>query len=451
MTSTLPNPPVTEAPPAPPAKPTAPVQAPAEPAPSSSRRVAIAGMIGSTVEWYDFYLYGTATALVFNELFFSSLDPVTGVLAAFGTYTVGFLARPLGAAVAGHMGDRLGRKPVLVASLLVMGLASALVGLLPTYRQAGLIAPILLVVLRLVQGFAVGAEQGGAAVLTVESATSKRRGLWGSFAMSGSSLGLLLSSSAFALTQWLTDDKAFLAWGWRVLFLSSVVLIVVGLVLRATLQEPKVFTTVQPAEKPLRDIVRHHRAPLFQAIGMRISQTGASYFYTVFVLFYLTEQTSHPKSLGVTAVTISAAVSMLTSPLWGAASDRFGRRPVFLFGAIGSALYVVPFFLLVQNGSAAVIVLSVVLGVNVFHDAMFGPQAAWFSELFRTDMRMSGASLGYQTGAVLGGGLLPLVATSLYLLAAKTPWLVCGYFLLLSALTITAALRAPETRGRELG
>ncbi|MCC5480854.1 MFS transporter [Streptomyces sp. NPDC059680] len=420
--------------------------APAAPRPAGIGRIAVASMIGSAVEWYDFYLYGTASALVFNKLFFSSLDPVAGILAAFATYAVGFAARPLGAAAAGHFGDRWGRKPVLVMSLFTMGLASALVGALPTYRQAGLLAPVLMVVLRVVQGFAVGAEQGGAAVLTVESARSARRGLWGGFAMSGSSLGLLLSSGAFALTQGLLDDHQFAVWGWRVLFLSSLVLIVVGLVLRSTIDDSEAFTAAPRVQRPVYDTLRHHRGPLTLAVGLRVSQTAVSYFYTVFVLFYLTDHGHHGKGLGVTVITVSAALSMLTAPAWGALSDRFGRRPVFLFGAVGSALYVVPFFLLVDTGSPVLAGIAVLIGVNVFHDAMFGPQAAWLSELFRTGVRMSGASLGYQTGAVLGGGLLPLLATSLYLVASREPWLVCAYLLLLSALTVTAALRAPETR-----
>ncbi|OIJ93028.1 MFS transporter [Streptomyces sp. MUSC 14] len=417
---------------------------------AATGRIAVASMIGSAVEWYDFYLYGTATALVFNKLFFSSLDPVAGILAAFATYAVGFAARPLGAAAAGHFGDRWGRKPVLVVSLFTMGLASALVGALPTYRQAGLLAPVLMVVLRVVQGLAVGAEQGGAAVLTVESARSARRGLWGGFAMSGSSLGLLLSSGAFALTQGLLDDRQFALWGWRVLFLSSLVLVVIGMVLRTTIDDSARFTAASPVERPVYDTLRHHRGPLALAVGMRVSQTAVSYFYTVFVLFYLTDHGHHGKGLGVAVITVSAALSMLSTPGWGALSDRFGRRPVFLFGAVGSALYVVPFFLLVDTGSPVLTGIAVLIGVNVFHDAMFGPQAAWFSELFRTGVRMSGASLGYQTGAVLGGGLLPLLATSLYLVASRQPWLVCAYLLVLSALTVAAALRAPETREHEL-
>ncbi|MCQ4079627.1 MFS transporter [Streptomyces sp. RB6PN25] len=418
---------------------------------STARRVAIAGMIGSAVEWYDFYLCGTAAALVFNQLFYSQLPAAAAVVASFGTYAVGFVARPLGAAVAGHLGDRVGRKPVLVVTLFLMGLGSALVGVLPTYRQAGLAAPALLVALRLVQGFAVGGEQGGASVLTVEIAGAGRRGLWGSVVNSGSSLGLLLSSGGFALTQALLDRHAFLVWGWRVLFLAGLVLIAVGLVIRSTVPEPPLYRAAERTARPLRTVVRHHRAALLQAVGMRISQTAASYFYTVFVLYYLTlRRVPGAATVGVLAVSVSAALSLLTTPAWGALSDRVGRRPVFLFGALGSALYIAPFFLLVEARSPAVIVLGVVVGVNVFHDAMFGPLAAWFSELFRTDVRFSGAALGYQAGAVLGGGLLPLLAASLCLAAGGQPWLVCGYFLVLSALTVTAAVRAPETLGQSL-
>jgi MHS family shikimate/dehydroshikimate transporter-like MFS transporter len=419
---------------------------------SSTRRVAAAGMIGSTVEWYDFYLYGTASALVFSKLFFPNLSPVTGVLATVAAYTVGILARPLGAFAAGHFGDRYGRRPVLVWSLFIMGSASALIGVLPTYAEAGLLAPVLLTGLRLLQGFAVGGEQGGAAVLMVESSSVGRRGFWGSLVMSGSSAGLLLASGAFALTRSVLTDEQFLSWGWRILFLTSVALIVVGMVIRASISEPETFVAARRddklAESPLRTVFSEHRRSLLLVIGMRISQTAASYFFTVFVLFYLDYEVPEQKNIGVLAVTTSAALSLLTGPLWGALSDRIGRRKLFLAGAISTALYIVPFFLIVDTHSPIPIFAGVLLGLNVFHDAMFGPLAAWFSELFPTDVRYSGTSIGYQVGPVLGGGLLPLIATSLFFLGGNRPWLISGYFLVLSALTIAAALLAPETRGR---
>jgi MHS family shikimate/dehydroshikimate transporter-like MFS transporter len=419
---------------------------------TSTRRVAAAGMIGSAVEWYDFYLYGTASALIFNELFFSNLSPATGVLATFATYTVGILARPLGAIAAGHLGDRHGRKPVLVWSLFMMGIASALIGVLPTYAQVGLLAPALLTLLRLLQGFAVGGEQGGAAVLMIESSSANRRGFWGSVVMSGSSAGLLLASGAFAATRALLTDEQFLDWGWRALFLTSVILIVVGVVIRISIHEPDEFVAArrdnQLSRSPLRSVVGKHRRNLTLAIGMRISQTAASYFFTVFVLFYLEYEVPEYRNIGVVAVTTSAALSLVTGPLWGALSDRLGRRRLFLAGAISSALYIVPFFLIVDTHSPVLIFMGILLGLNIFHDAMFGPLAAWFSELFPMDVRYSGTSIAYQIGPVLGGGLLPLIATSLFFLGGSRPWLISTYLLVLSATTITAAILTPETRGR---
>lgn len=420
---------------------------------SSIRRVVMAAFIGSTMEWYDFYLYGTATVLVLNKLFFPAGNATTATLAALATYTVGFLARPVGAMVAGHLGDRIGRRPVLVLSLIGMGLASSLVGVLPTYARIGMAAPALLVVLRLLQGFAVGGEQGGSAVLTVESANAKRRGLWGSLGQSGSAAGLLLASSAFLLMRAVLPKSEFLAWGWRVPFLFSFVLIAVGLVIRLTVREPAVFAAVartRKSRRPVRDVLRHHRRSLLLATGMRVSQTAASYFYTVFALFYINLRVPEHATVGTLAIVISSGLSVLSAPFWGALSDVIGRRRVFLAGAIGSAAYIFPFFWIVNTHSPLWIVVGVLIGLNICHDAMFGPQAAWFSELFHTKVRLSGVAIGYQAGSVFGGGLLPLVATSLLLLAGGHTWAICVYFLALSALTVVAAVIAPETRAMAL-
>ncbi len=422
---------------------------------SSTRRVAAAGMIGSAVEWYDFYLYGTASALVFNQVFFSNLSPVSGILASFAAFSVGILARPLGGIVGGHFGDRYGRKPILVWSLVFMGSTSVLIGILPTYAQAGVLAPILLTALRVGQGFAVGAEQGGAAVLAVESSPVGSRGFWSSLVMSGSSVGLLLASGAIALTSSVLKDDQFMEWGWRVLFLASAVLIVVGLVIRSSIVEPGTYTVADgengSKKSPFRTLVSSHRKMLVLVIGMRISQTAASYFFTVFVLFYINYEVPEHRDIGILAVTVSAALSILTGPMWGALSDRMGRRALFLFGAVSSAVFIIPFFLIVDTHSPSLIFIGVLLGLNVFHDAMFGPLAAWFSELFPKDVRFTGTSIGYQFGPVLGGGLLPLIATSLFFLGGSRPWLISAYFIFLSVLTITAAVKAPETKKRIKG
>lgn len=426
---------------------TGPSDAPTSP---QIRRAAIAALLGSTAEWYDFYLYSSAAALVFSHVFFSGLGDSGGILAAFGTYAVGFGARPLGALIAGALGDRMGRRSTLIGSLLLMALSSALIGVLPGDRQIGTLAPVLLIVLRILQGLSVGGQQGGAVVLVAETAGPGRRGLWTGVSNAGSSAGLLLATGAFALID-LASHHFLMTWGWRLLFLANVLVGGVGFLVRLGLQESPVFLQARErdelAKQPVRDVLTGHRRDLLIGVGLRISQTAVSYFYTAFVLFYEGHVDGGNEQAALTAVTVSAGISMVTTPFWGGLSDRFGRRRLFLFGAIGSLLYMGPFFLLAETGSPLVIVLAVIVGVNLFHDAMYGPQSAWLGEQFRTSVRYSGAALSYQVGALLGGGMLPLVATWLYYLQSGSPWLIWAYFAVLSALTVWAAARAPETSG----
>lgn len=416
---------------------------------SAPRKAAVASLVGTTIEWYDFYLYGTASALVFNHLFFSGTSPVTGILAAFATYAVGFGARPVGAVVAGHLGDRWGRTSVLVASLLVMGISTVLIGVLPVYRQVGVIAPVLLVLVRVVQGLAVGGEWGGAALIAVEHARPGRRGLFGSFTQIGSSIGMLLASGGFATVRGLGGEPAFESWGWRLPFLASAVLIAVGLVVRITLEDAPVFARTRDAgqlvRQPLVEVFRAHQRNLWLTTGMRVSQIGVYTLYTTFGLSYLQRYFGASSNLGLTGVLVVSVVGLVSTPLWAALSDRVGRRPVYLFGAIGSAAFFGVFFLAVDSVSPVWTVFAMVVGTNVFHDAMYGPQAAWFTELFGTRVRYSGTSIGYQFGSVVGGGLTPLVATSLLVVGGGSPWLVVVYFLVLSVVTIASACLAPET------
>ena len=415
---------------------------------ATPRRAAIAGLVGTTIEWYDFYLYATAAALVFGPLFFSDADPSTGVLASFATYAAGFGARPIGAIVAGHLGDRVGRRSVLVGSLLLMGLATAAIGLLPTYSSVGLFAPALLVVMRLLQGLAVGAEWGGAVLMAVEHASGeKRRGLYGSFPQIGSSAGMLLASGVYAGTLAVAGQEAFLAGAWRIPFLLSLVLVVVGLVIRLSLADPAVFTDDRAAgrlaRRPVVEVLRTEPRTVLLTIGSRIAQNALYILATTFGLTYLAQTTDVGSGPGLTAVMVASAIGLLSTPLWAVLSDRVGRRPVYLIGAVGAPLFLAVFFLLLDTGSTALIVLAMVVLVNVFHDSMYGPQAAWYSELFSTRVRYSGASLGYQIGSVIAG-TTPLVATAL-LIAGDGPWLIWAYFAVLSAITITATVLTPET------
>jgi MFS family permease len=428
----------------------------ATPAPARPRRAAIAGLVGTTIEWYDFYLYATAAALVFGPLFFSSADPSTGVLASFAAYAAGFGARPVGALIAGHLGDRVGRRTMLVAALLLMGVATAAIGALPTYPQVGLLAPVLLVTMRLLQGVAVGAEWGGAVLMSTEhaehagpSGAARRRGLFGSFPQIGSPAGMLLASGIFAIVRGSMDRATFLAWGWRIPFLLSLVLVAVGLAIRLSLRDAPLYEEAkrrgEVARRPLVEVATGHRRNLWLTIGLRMSQNALYVLCTTFALTYLAQGKAADPGAGLTAVIIASAIGLVSTPAWAMLSDRVGRRPVYLAGAIGATVASLGFFLLLDTGSTVLIVLAMVITVNVFHDAMYGPQGAWFTELFPTGVRYSGASIGYQFGSVLSGGTAPLIAAALLLAGGGRPWLIWAYFLVLSALTITAAVRAPET------
>ena len=425
------------------------------PATARPRRAALASLVGTTIEWYDFYLYATASALVFGPLFFPSVSPSAGVLASFATYAAGFGARPIGALIAGHLGDRIGRRTVLVAALLLMGLATAAIGLLPGYATVGTLAPVLLVTLRILQGLAVGAEWGGAVLMSVEHTEApRRRGLSGSFPQIGSPAGMLLATGSFTLVRASMDKATFLDWGWRVPFLLSVVLVAIGLAIRLGLADAPVYRRLHErnavVRRPLAEVTRLHRRALWLTVGMRMSQNALYVLCTTFALTYLSKGTGADPGAGLLAVIVCSAIGLVSTGAWAALSDRVGRRPVYLFGAIGSAVASLGFFLLLDTGSTVLIVLAMVVTVNVFHDAMYGPQGAWFTELFPTGVRMSGASIGYQFGSVLSGGTAPLIAAALLLAGGGRPWLIWAYFLVLSALTIAATWLAPETYRAEI-
>jgi len=414
---------------------------------SSIRPVIVSSFIGTTIEWYDFFLYGTAAALVFNQLFFPSFEPLAGTLAAFGTYAVGFAARPLGGIVFGHYGDKIGRKAMLVLALLIMGVATFLMGLLPTYNSIGVWAPILLVALRFIQGIGVGGEWGGAVLMAVEHSPQGRRGYYGSWPQMGVPAGLLLANLVFLASSTYLPEEQFLAWGWRIPFLVSIILVGVGLFIRLRLMETPAFRQVQEsgtgAPMPIIDVLRTYPKQVLLAMGMRIAENGTFYVLTVFVLSYVAGQLALDRNVGLYGVLIAATIGLLTTPLFGALSDRVGRRRVYLFGALFSLVFAFPFFWLVNTGIEPLIWLAIVLGVNIGHDAMYGPQAAYFSELFGTRVRYSGASLGYQLASVLAGGLSPLIATALL---GYYSWpAVALYTAGMAIITVVATYLAAET------
>ena len=415
----------------------------------SLRQVALASFIGTTIEWYDFFLYGTAAALVFDKLFFPSVSPTIGTLAAFATFGVGFAARPVGGIVFGHFGDRVGRKSMLVISLLIMGLATAAIGILPTYASIGIAAPIALVVLRLAQGLGVGGEWGGAVLMSVEHAPKGKRGLYGSFPQMGVPAGLLLSTLVFAFMQSATTEAAFLSWGWRIPFLFSILLVGVGLFIRMRIMESPTFQQVKDtgteAPKPIVDVVKTHPREVLVAMGMRIAENGVFYIFTVFVLAYAEDTLKLGKSTMLTGVGIAAAVGLVTVPLWGSLSDRFGRKKLYMAGAVFSTLFAFPFFTMVDTKETVLVWLAMVLGVNVGHDLMYGPQAAFYSEMFGTRVRYSGASLGYQLASVLSGGFAPLIAAALLAANHDDPTLVAVYMVVMGVITVVATAFARET------
>ena len=412
----------------------------------SIKLVAVASMIGTTIEWYDFFLYGTAAALIFNRLFFPTFDPLVGTLASFGTYTVGFVARPIGGIVIGHYGDRIGRKSMLVLTLVIMGVATFGIGLLPTYAQVGPWAAVSLVVLRLAQGFAVGGEWGGAVLMAVEHAPAGRRGFYGSWPQLGVPAGLLLSTAVFAQFARLPEDQ-FLSWGWRVPFLLSLLLVGVGLIIRLQIQETPAFTRLKTAQtearRPIIELLRSQRKEVLLAMGARLAENGAFYIYTVFVLVYGTQKVGLDRQTVLNGVLIAAACALVAIPVCGALSDRLGRRPVYLFGASVTALFAYPLFWLLDTGSTILVWLALVVALVFAHSPMYGPQAAFLAELFGTRVRYSGASLGSQFSSVIAGGLSPFVATALL---PHGRGALASYIIAMALVTIVAVLMASETR-----
>ncbi|MCU1667626.1 MAG: transporter [Blastococcus sp.] len=418
----------------------------------SMRKVIVASLIGTSLEWYDFFLYSAAAAVVFNRLFFPNVSPVTGTLLAFSTAAVGFVARPLGGILFGHLGDRRGRKPVLVLTLLLMGTATVLIGALPTYSSIGVAAPVLLAVLRFTQGLGLGGEWGGAVTMTLEHGVPERRGFNTSWPQVGVPLGNLLAAGMLGLLGAVLSEDQFLAWGWRVPFLLSGLLVLAGLWIRRTVAESPLFADVEragaKAKMPLVEVVRRHPRELLVAMAARIGTDVAFYTFTVYSLVFLTTSVGLPRSLGLTAVLIGSAVQLVLIPLFGGLSDRLGRRPVYAIGAVAAAVWAFAFFPLLSSGTTAVVVLAVVVALAA-HAAMYGPQAAFIAELFSTELRYSGASMGYQLAGVLGGGIAPIVSIAL-VRAFGTPFAVSVYVLAMMALTLLALALAPETAHRSL-
>ncbi|HEX5985170.1 MAG TPA: MFS transporter [Nocardioides sp.] len=422
-------------------------------APPSPQRVAMASAVGATIEWYDFFLYGTAAGLVFDKLFFNGLDGPAAQFAAFGTFAVGFLARPVGGIIFGHYGDRIGRKKMLVLTLLIMGLGTAAIGLLPSYDSIGVWAPILLVVLRVLQGIGIGGEYGGAVLLAVEYAPARRRGFFGSFAHIGVPGGLLLASGAFSLAS-LLPDEAFLAWGWRACFLLSVVLLAIGAYIRLSVMETPAFARVQArkqvAKMPMIDLIKEQPKPLLLGMGTRFVEGFTFNFFSVYLLAYVVTNVGLTKSTALQGVLVGATLGVVLVPITGALSDRLGRKPVYNVGAWLALLFAFPAAALVQSGGTAAIITTFVFGLGILYGTVYGPLAAFWSELFDTRYRYTALSTLYQMSGIVASGLTPLIAAWLVTRGDGTLWLVAAYNALVAATSLVCMRLLPETRGRDL-
>jgi len=422
-------------------------------------KVVFASLIGTAVEWYDFFLYGSAAALVFGALFFPEADPVNATLLAFGTYAVGFVARPLGGIVFGHFGDRVGRKKMLVTSLMLMGGATIAIGLLPTYATIGIAAPLLLLACRLLQGFAVGGEWGGAVLMAAEHGRDEHRGFWSSWPQAGVAMGNLLATGVLWVLAAVQSEDAFLAWGWRVPFLLSAVLVMVGLWVRLSVEESPVFKEArdeiaekkqQDSHMPLLEVIKNYPREVFIAMGMRMAENISYYIFTVVVITYITTYAGQDKGPILQALLIGSVVHFVWIPIVGAVSDRVGRRPLYLAGAVGVAAWSFVFFDLVDKGGQGNLILAVVVGL-MLHGLMYAPQAAFFSELFGTSVRYTGASVGYQLASIFAGALAPIIAVELLgSVEESNTTAVALYVCVASVLTLIAVFFAKETKASSL-
>jgi MFS family permease len=406
-------------------------------------KTAIGSAVGTTIENYDFLAYGTAAALYFGPLFFPGNDPVTGVLIGFATFGVGFAMRPLGGIIGGYLGDKYGRKPVLVIALLLMGISTFGIGVLPTFEQVGMLAPVLLTLIRIIQGLAFGAEWGGAILMTFEHAPWRKRGKYTAIPQIGVPLGVFLANLAFL---WSTNLPG--EWAWRLPFLLSSVLIVAGMIIRATVHESPEFVDSKTAgtlvKNPIATVLRRDWRTVLRVIGLRLAETGGFYIVVTYLLSYLTSNELAERQWALTCLIIATAIGSFTTVFWGALSDRIGRRKVYLIGTILVIAFGFPLFLLANTGIDGLVLLVYLIGLPIIHDMLAGTQGAYFSELFDTNTRTSGASLGYQFSAAISG-FVPLIAGSVAVFAGWSG--VALLFVAVGVIGFVATLLTRETWG----
>lgn len=414
---------------------------------SSHRLAGISSMVGTTIEWYDFFIYGAAAALIFNKLFFPNLDPLTGVLAAFATYAVGFIGRPLGGLVFGHFGDKIGRKSMLLLTLMLMGIPTVLIGLLPTYESIGYWAAIGLVILRFIQGMAMGGEWGGAVLMAVEHAPEGKKGFWGSLPQASTGGGLMLASIALGLVS-LLPEQALFSWGWRIPFLASIILLVVGWYIRVKVPESPDFEKVkQQAEAvkvPALQVFKQHPKQLISIIVARAAENAWFYIASTFTLAYTTTQLGIARQEILFATICGAAVILVMTPLCGHLSDKVGQRNMFMFGLCVLALYCYPFFSMLNSKDPVLVWTAIVLAIGVVFPLMYAPQAQLFARQFPAEIRYSGISISVQLAGVVGGGLAPLIATKLLSVGGGSPYLIMLYIASMAVVAIIATSFMPR-------
>ena len=389
------------------------------------QKVALTSLAGTSIEWYDFFLYGAAAALVFPTVFFGDTTPSTALILSLLTFAAGFIARPIGGIIFGHYGDRVGRKKTLVVALVLMGISSTLIGLLPTYAMIGVIAPILLTSLRFAQGLAIGGQWGGAMLLVTESAPPSQRGYYGAFAQAGATLGVLLANLALILTSSILSEESFFSWGWRIPFLASAILILISMYIQLNLEDTKAFKDLQAErgnqevkyssikKSPIIEAIKKYPARIALAAGAFLSIQVTFYILVAFLLAYGVSSAEISRDSMLAAVLIASAIMVPSQFLFSSYSDKYGRKGIFMMGAILTGLWAYAIFPLVDTGNFWLVVLAITLGL-IFVGMMYGPQAAFFTELFSTDVRYSGATLGYQFGAILGGAFAPTIAAFLW-------------------------------------
>lgn len=427
------------------------------PQPTSRRALVeavVASTIGTTIEWYDFFLYGTAAAIVFPRLFFPDAEPLTGQLLAFGTFTAGFISRPLGGVIFGYLGDRIGRKSTLVATLLLMGVSTLIIGFLPTYADIGVAAPLILTALRFVQGLGVGGEWGGSVLLALEYGHQGRRGYYASWPQAGVPLGMLSSTLVWTAFEVNLTEADLLSWGWRMPFYVSGLLIVIGLLIRVRIFETPLFAQLkekkQVAESPIRETIRIHWREILLAAGARVTENASFYIFMLFIHTYGTKVLHLPQKVTLWAVSVAAAVEFFTIPLFGLLSDRLSRRHTYMLGCVFLAAFAVPFFALLETRDPWWIMLAVVVAINGGHAMLYAVQAALIPELFGTRLRYTGASIAYQLASPLAGGLAPIIATWLIDRFENQYWPLAAYIIGISVLSLVCVQALAETSRKDI-